>query len=398
MPNAEYLLDDLRQGLPIREGAEDFIVGHSLLLKVFEKALNDLSTGKITSVSRYLLGPTGAGKSTLLMALKSKGFSKGFGVSELYGDQRSGTLTEISYFVQEIFRSFKAKIQGEVKNWQGFLDEFSNHIILEMKEEGMPETILLQVSSITKRIDNVFKKFPFAEPSLVEAVTTYVVAKHQGGEKDIRSMRKVIEWFLGEKLSLAELSNLGVTNKINDRNALSILQTAVYLLKETGFAGLIILMDEVAQTMSQRLDTQVKRSFYLIQQLVDKRISGVFSCFASLDEIIDGEYWHSIPVMSESLLRRLGLEDNDDVKVPNPFGVAYQILPVNDEESRIIQNKLIGLYKEVYGWSDENCGHANEKLQESKQNDSEEYPGEVIRRSIKVLDRLLLEENFKDPL
>jgi hypothetical protein len=117
-----------------------------------------------------------------------------------------------------------------------------------------------------------------------------------------------------------------------------------------------------------------------------------------LDEIIDGEYWHSIPVMSESLLRRLGLEDNDDVKVPNPFGVAYQILPVNDEESRIIQNKLIGLYKEVYGWSDENCGHANEKLQESKQNDSEEYPGEVIRRSIKVLDRLLLEENFKDPL
>lgn len=394
MPDAEDLLNDLRQGLPIREGAEDFIVGHSSLLKVFEKELNDLSTGKITSVSRFLLGPTGAGKSILLMALRSKGFSKGFGVSTLYGDQRSGTVTEISYFVQEIFRSFKAKISDKVINWQGLLDEFSNHIISEMKEEGMHETILSEVSSIIKGIDNVFKKFPFAEPSMVEAVTTYVIAKHQGKDKDIRAMRKVMEWFFGEKLTLAELSSIGITNRINDRNALSILQTAVYLLKEMGFAGLVILIDEVAQTMSQRLDTQVERSFYLIQQLVDKKVSGLFSCFASLDLILNDGCSHSIPSISGSLLRRISPEDIDKMTVSNPFGVAYQILPVSEEEEKAIQDKIVLVYKEVFDWSDENCELAKEKLHNSQQNKGKVYAGEIVRTSIKTLDRLLLERGL----
>jgi hypothetical protein len=80
--------------------------------------------------------------------------------------------------------------------------------------------------------------------------------------------------------------------------------------------------------------------------------------------------------------------------VSNPFGVAYQILPVSEEEEKAIQDKIVLVYKEVFDWSDENCELAKEKLHNSQQNKGKVYAGEIVRTSIKTLDRLLLERGL----
>ena len=210
--------------------------------------------------------------------------------------------------------------------------------ILENKSEKEQQEIIKNILSTLG---------PYESTSYLYAIKHAFSSLHKNDEE---SFNLIVQWLKGEKPSAAEMKKFQITQKLDKSTAFKFLKCLIRWLKEIGYSGLIVLMDEAEQTPSMS-SKQKEKLMGNLRELVDACSSG--------DKVKNSMFFYAVP--DESFLEGSGvvyvaLKDRLSTVFEgarNPAGIKIYLERTGDDTTAIsnlieIGEKLALIYEKAY--------------------------------------------------
>lgn len=244
---AQTLVNSLKGGVVPRVGLPYITVGRKAEIDALLHDIEIIQEGGASF--RFITGRYGSGKSFLLQTIRNYVMAKDFVVVDadlsperrLHGTRGQGLAT-----YRELIRNMSTKTKPEGGALSLILDRWINNIQQQAMNE---DNLSIENPTLTSVVD---KKISQVVSSLGELVHGFDFAKllskyyhaAKSGNEEIRA--KVERWFRGEYLTKTEAKNdLGVNLCICDDDWYDYLKIFAYFLKQAGYSGLLILIDEL---------------------------------------------------------------------------------------------------------------------------------------------------------
>lgn len=219
--NAQNVIESLRRGEVPNESLDKIIVDRTDIIKAFKEDIAYFKQDN-SFKTRYLNGEFGSGKTFLLKTLAKKALKENFVVSYVVLDEKNVRLDKLENFYKAIM--FNLQIQDFPRGSVTLAEIISKWISNEM-EFGS-----------TKR-SQIHKLTP-GNPMLSSILHAYQT------KPELHS--QILSWLMREKTVPAnEKKEFHVKGDIDKTNCLSYLNSVSKLIKQAGFEGLIIVVDEM---------------------------------------------------------------------------------------------------------------------------------------------------------
>lgn len=244
---AQTLLSSLKGGVVPRVGLPYIAVGRK---NEIDALLRDVELiGEGGASFRFLVGRYGSGKSFLLQTMRNYVMAKNFVVvdADLSPERRlQGTRGQGLATYRELIRNMSTKTRPEGGALTLILDRWISAAQQEAAEESGVSLLDERLGALTE------KKIAGAVYALGELVHGYDFARlltlyyeaHRAGDDVLKG--KVCKWFRGEYATKTEArQELGVNIVITDDDWYDYLKLFAAFLRQAGYAGLLILLDEL---------------------------------------------------------------------------------------------------------------------------------------------------------
>ena len=239
------LINSLSAGVVPRTGAPYIAIGRKEETESLITDLENVADGG--SSLRFLVGRYGSGKSFLLQLIKSYATENGFVTADadlsperrLYGGNGSGVAT-----YRELINNMSVKTSAEggampiiISKW---LSAKQSHLAsqgLDPESEEFQMAMRSEVYSVTRELEDKVGGFDFAT-----VLYKYYLSAVNGDEA-LRSACN--RWLRGEYLTKSEAKKaLGTQGIITDENWYDYLKLLAVFVKQIGYRGLMIYLDE----------------------------------------------------------------------------------------------------------------------------------------------------------
>lgn len=324
----------LKNGTVPAEGVEYLCTGRNQQIGELNRCLDFAAKGG--SAIKFICGEYGAGKTFLLKRARIEAERQGFVVASIKVNQglRLNLLNHLYYNIMHNL-SFRETDREKV----GFED---------IMEDWM--NCYRRYTAYEKRMaeEEVVMRIGKYNESMARAVGEYIRA---AGAGDRKKMNGVISWITGEENITYEIkSSFKVTGIVDRLNAMDFLKGFTALLKRIGYAGLIVLVDELELVMDERVDLR-KKAYENLRFILDECALGqpenTIFIFAATEAIINDRA-KGIPSY-QALSQRLG---NPADKVNSSLSDLRQPLmylpPFHYEDLSELSIKIIKLHRELY--------------------------------------------------
>lgn len=244
---AQALMNSLKGGVVPRVGLPYIAVGRKDEIDALLHDVDIIAEGGASF--RFIVGKYGSGKSFLLQTIRNYVMAKNFVVvdADLSPERRlQGTRGQGLATYKELIRNMSTKTKPEGGALSLILDRWISHVQQEvMVSENLSITAPRLADFVEKRISAVIYSlnemvhgFDFAR-----LLTLYYRA-HISGDDGTKA--KVLKWFRGEYGTKTEArQELGVNIVITDDDWYEYLKLFACFLKQAGYAGMLILIDEL---------------------------------------------------------------------------------------------------------------------------------------------------------
>lgn len=244
---AQALMNSLKGGVVPRVGLPYIAVGRKDEIDALLHDVDIIAEGGASF--RFIVGKYGSGKSFLLQTIRNYVMAKNFVVvdADLSPERRlQGTRGQGLATYKELIRNMSTKTKPEGGALSLILDRWISHVQQEvMVSENLSITAPRLADLVEKRISAVIYSlnemvhgFDFAR-----LLTLYYRA-HISGDDGTKA--KVLKWFRGEYGTKTEArQELGVNIIITDDDWYEYLKLFACFLKQAGYAGMLILIDEL---------------------------------------------------------------------------------------------------------------------------------------------------------
>ncbi len=198
---------------------------------------------------RFIVGKYGSGKSFLLQTIRNYVMAKNFVVvdADLSPERRlQGTRGQGLATYKELIRNMSTKTRPEGGALSLILDRWISNVQqqvmeasgLSITDPGLSRLVEKEISAVIYSLNEMVHGFDFAR-----LLTLYYQAHLQG---DDETKAKVLKWFRGEYNTKTEArQELGVNIVITDDDWYEYLKLFAAFLKQAGYAGMLILIDEL---------------------------------------------------------------------------------------------------------------------------------------------------------
>ena len=390
---ARTLISSLKGGVVPRIGLPYITVGRK---NEIDALLHDVSVIEEGGASfRFVVGRYGSGKSFLLQTIRNYILEKNFVVvdGDLSPERRlQGTHGQGLATYRELVRNMSTKTRPEGGALTLILDRWIDRVqALTMEETGLAMGDGALIDAVEKKIRKVLYSlgdmvhgFDFAR-----LLSLYYEAYRSG---DDAQKALVIKWFRGEYETKTEArKELGVNIIITDDDWYEYLKIFAYFLKQAGYAGFFILIDELVniykipnaisrqynyeKILTMFNDTMQGKAHYLgiilsgTPQCMEDPRRGVYSYEALRSRLAAGNF----------------SGDYKDLLAP----VIY-LQPLTPEELLILTEKLTEIHGLLYEY--DNKVTQEDRISFIRQEfarvgaDSHITPREIIRDFIELLD------------
>ena len=244
---AQTLMNALKGGVVPRVGLPYITIGRKAEI---EALLHDVEIIQEGGASfRFITGRYGSGKSFLLQTIRNYVMAKDFVVvdADLSPERRlQGTRGQGLATYRELIRNMSTKTKPEGGALSLILDRWINGIQQQAMEEnnltlGDPVLASLvdrKISQAVYSLGELVHGFDFAK-----LLSMYYRAVTNG---DDETRAKVERWFRGEYSTKTEAKNeLGINLCISDDDWYDYLKIFACFLRQAGYAGMLILVDEL---------------------------------------------------------------------------------------------------------------------------------------------------------
>lgn len=393
---ARIILSSLKGGVVPRIGLPYITVGRR---KEIEALLHDVDIIQEGGASfRFIMGRYGSGKSFLLGAIRNFAMDKGFVVVDadlsperrLQGGRGQGLAT-----YRELLRNMSTRTRPEGGALPLVLDRWISSMESRAEEEtGLsPDdprfsgAVEERIKAVIHSMDELVHGFDFAR-LLSMYYESYVT-----GNEDKKAL--VTKWFRGEYRTRTEArEELGVRSIITDDNWYEYIKLFAWFLKQAGYSGLLIMIDELVniykipnaltrqnnyeKILTMYNDAMQGKAHYLgvilggTPECLEDRRRGVYSYEALRSRLSEGKF---------------SKEGMRDMLAP-----VIRLEPLTAEEMLVLTGKLMDIHGTVYGYEPKLSDKDLAKFIEIEYGrigaSSHITPREVIRDFIELLDIL----------
>jgi adenosylhomocysteinase len=273
---AYEILSALRLGSVPAIGVVELAVGRQAELEELEHQLDFSGQGK--SALKFISGDFGSGKSFLCALLRERAFEKGFASSAVIvsPDTPLGKLDVITG------KTFDGLRLPEKRTGCGLSDLLEKWLLDLLKKISMLEGLSLGEPKATARLhslamDKIQEELSAVrglEASFANAIKSYLQARLK---RDNQLASDVLGWLKGNRnLAASRKNQIGIKGDITPLFALNYIKGLLTILRSTGAAGLVWIIDEVETVQRLPNSRQRENSFESLRILVDQIAENAF--------------------------------------------------------------------------------------------------------------------------
>ena len=390
---AQTLINSLKGGVVPRVGLPYITVGRKAEIDALLRDVEIISEGGASF--RFIVGKYGSGKSFLLQTIRNYVMAKNFVVvdADLSPERRlQGTRGQGLATYKELIRNMSTKTKPDGGALSLILDRWISNVQQEALAEaglspldpGAAPLVEKKISAAIYTLNEMVHGFDFAR-----LLTLYYRA-HLSGDDSTKA--KVLKWFRGEYITKTEArQELGVNIIITDDDWYEYLKLFACFLKQAGYSGMLILIDELVniykipnaitrQYNYEKILTMYNDALQGKAQHLGFILCGTPQC---MEDPRRGVY--SYEALRSRLAESHFAADHKDLLSP-----VIRLLPLTYEEMLILVEKLADIHAQLYEYQQILTQQDMVDFIEIEFGrigaDSHITPREVIRDFIQVLD------------
>jgi hypothetical protein len=386
----------LRQGTVPERGLALFATGLEPLTKQVVDELEQVSRGR--GGSKWLRGDYGAGKTFTARHLCSIARERGFATSEI---QISVNDTPLHH-LETVYRRLTERLQTPTappSAFQAIVDAWLYDIGDKVTRlTGLPETDPGYDQACERQIEDELADLSKVNPAFSAVLRAY--HRHQA-EGDLGTGQALLAWLAGQPhTNPAVLARAGVRGAVDGQAALTFLGGLVRLIRQSGFQGLVVVLDEV-ETI-QRMPANVReKSLNALRQLMDllgeNRLPGLYLMVTGTPAFFDGPKGiRELPPLRDRLQTKFDADDRFD----NLMAPQVRLRSFDAERLQAVGRAVRDLYPsgpEVTGRVDDGfIADLVGKLTQGFGGQVAVVPRLFLRTLVDVLDRAALHSDY-DP-
>lgn len=306
------IVDALRRGTVPQQGLDIMAVG----LSRFETAIGDeLETVKQGGAQfKAVRGEYGAGKTFFARWLTESAKKKNFATAEV---QISETETPL-YKLEKVYRRVIESLSTPGASVGAFGDVVNGWFyVLDQDAQGAGAVGSAAVErQADELLERRLKAVSEQAPAFAMALRAYRRASAQGNNAEADAL---LAWLGGQpNVAASARRSAGVRGELDHFGALGFLQGLLTVLRDSDFAGLVLVLDEVETLQRMRSDVREK-SLNALRQLMDEvdsgRFPGLYLLMTGTPAFYDGQ--QGVQRLAP-LAQRLQTDFSADARFDNP--------------------------------------------------------------------------------
>lgn len=314
----------LRKGTVPQRGLDFLAVGLSRFEPVMASELTDVAQG--SAVFKAVRGDYGCGKTFFGRWVQEHAKKKGFATAEV---QISETETPL-HRLETVYR----RAMEQLSTADCFLGAFRSVIdgwFYALEEDVLAEGTVdaSDAEGLARRADELLEQrlveITRATPQFAAALRSYRTAQRQD---DHATAEGLAGWLAGQPHVAASVKRVaGVKGDVDHYAALSFLRGLLLILKDSGYSGLVLVLDEIETLQRVRGDVREK-GLNALRQLIDDIDGGRFPNLCLLTTGTPAFFDGPQGVQRlEPLAQRLHVDFQTDARFDNPRAVQLRLPP-----------------------------------------------------------------------
>lgn len=296
--DSSAILNSLAAGVVPTRGLQYIMVGRSQEIKQIIGELKQVKQG--TSLIKFIIGRFGSGKTFMQAMIQQVAFKERFVVTKadftperrLYGKEGKAK----SLFT-EIVKNLSTATMGDGNALETILEKWINEVQMnivndkgyvgvDFDNEDFVRDVKLKINSLISSIDILTGGYDFAK-ILNIYFESYI-------KENDEKRRCALRWLKGEYSTKIEArKDLGVRDIINDNNYYDYIKVLVMFIKQIGYAGLVINLDE-AINLYKIANTQARDKNYetilkIFNDTLQGNLEGLYITFGGTLEFLEDE-------------------------------------------------------------------------------------------------------------
>ena len=344
-------MNSLKGGVVPRVGLSYVTVGRTAEIDALLRDVEMIAEGGASF--RFIVGKYGSGKSFLLQTIRNYVMAKNFVVvdADLSPERRlQGTRGQGLATYKELIRNMSTKTKPEGGALSLILDRWISNIQQQVLEEtslaptdpALQKLVEKRISAVICSLNEMVHGFDFAR-----LLTLYYQAYCSD---DDETKAKVLKWFRGEYSTKTEArAELGVGIIITDDDWYEYLKLFAAFLKQAGYAGMLVLIDELVNIYKIPNDITRQYNYEKILTMYNDAMQGKAHHIGFLlggtpqcmEDPRRGVYSY------EALRSRLA-EGHFSGEHKDLLSPVIRLLPLTNEEMLILIEKLADIHAGLY--------------------------------------------------
>jgi hypothetical protein len=335
------IIGALRKGTVPRRGLDFLAVGLDRFEPVVAQELADVARGG--SAFKAVRGDYGCGKTFFGRWVQEYAKRKGFATAE-------AQISETETPLHRLETVYRRAMEG-LSTADCFLGAFRS--VLDGWFYGLEEDVLAEggivasdEAALARRADELLEQrlveITRATPQFAAALRAYRTAQRQGNHAIAEGLAG---WLAGQPHVAASIKRVaGIKGDVDHFAALSFLRGLLLILKDSGFSGLVFVLDEIETLQRVRGDVREK-GLNALRQLIDDidggRFPGLYLLITGTPAFFDGP--QGIRRL-EPLAQRLHVDFQTDARFDNPRAVQLRLAPFDHARLLEVGIKVRDLY------------------------------------------------------
>jgi hypothetical protein len=337
----EEILDALRRGTVPQDGLDVFAVGLERFEGTVETELRKVQEGG--NAFKAIRGDYGCGKTFFSRWLQERARRQGFATAEVQISETETPLHRLETVYRRMLERLAtssvrtAAFRSIVDAWFYTLEE---DVLSTGAVTGTDDQRLL--TETNRLMEKRLEKLSQSAPSFSAALRGYREALAKG---DTATAEGLIAWVSAQPnvgASLKRAANL--KGEVDHFAALSFLQGLLVVLRDSGHAGMVIVLDEVETLQRVRTDAREK-ALNALRQLIDEidagRFPGLYLLITGTPTFFDGP--QGINKLAP-LAQRLQTDFTTDARFDNPRAPQIRLQPFDLNLLLAVGRKVRDLY------------------------------------------------------